>query len=327
MKINFNVTGTERKGLVAAIGTELNSPAKYLGMPTAAYEVGDYHIDKHGTLIGEENSDLVARLAELGFVGETEETAETEWHTYRAELSDPETPDRMEIFSASNDIEAYEEAQELCTGEIVLLELHRLNDDYDVDHTIDIPALIAEHELYDTFVVETLKTEAFTDERIQNLLKLIESKKTLLTKALGGSLEIEDCGDTLQFIFPYSEEFGIGEIYGQLAFTMFNYVKQHQRVSSTEKEVESEKFAMRTFLVKIGMKGAEYSTTRKWLCRNLTGNASFASNAKYAEMQAKRRKSAEIVCQYCGGDNGGESADLLCKECRETFGHALYSEL
>jgi hypothetical protein len=35
----------------------------------------------------------------------------------------------------------------------------------------------------------------------------------------------------------------------------------------------------------------------------------------------------EIVCQYCGGDNGGKDEDLLCRECRETYGHALYSEL
>jgi len=291
MKINFNITGAKRKELVTAISTELNTPAKYLGMPTAAYEVGNYHIDKHGTLTGEDNNDLIARLAELGFVGEADtETEPPEWHTYRAELSDPDQPDRMEIFSASNDIEACKEAQELCTGEIVLLELHRLNDDYDVVHTVDIPAIIAEHGLYDSFSVELPKNGAITDEKFQNLLKLAESRKTLFTKALGRPLEIKDGGDKVQFVFPYSEEVGIAEIYGQLASVMVGYVKRHSRVSATEKEVESEKFAMRTFLVKIGMKGAEFGACRKWFCKNLTGNASFASDAKYAEMQASRRK-------------------------------------
>lgn len=52
MKLSYNVTGAERKSLVAAISEELNAPTKYLGAPTFAYEIGDYHIDKAGTLTG-----------------------------------------------------------------------------------------------------------------------------------------------------------------------------------------------------------------------------------------------------------------------------------
>ena len=33
------------------------------------------------------------------------------------------------------------------------------------------------------------------------------------------------------------------------------------------------------------------------------------------------------VCKYCGGIAEGTYKDLLCEECRECFGHALYSEL
>jgi len=87
----------------------------------------------------------------------------------------------------------------------------------------------------------------------------------------------------------------IGEIYTQLAAAMVRYVKRHQRVTATDKEVESEKFAMRIFLVKIGMKGAEYGVCRKWMCKNLSGNASFASDAKYTEMQKSRRKTGETT--------------------------------
>ncbi len=32
-------------------------------------------------------------------------------------------------------------------------------------------------------------------------------------------------------------------------------------------------------------------------------------------------------CLYCGGEAEGDYEDLLCAECRELFGHALYSEL
>jgi hypothetical protein len=33
------------------------------------------------------------------------------------------------------------------------------------------------------------------------------------------------------------------------------------------------------------------------------------------------------LCKYCGEVVDGEYEDLLCADCRYTFGHALYSEL
>lgn len=33
------------------------------------------------------------------------------------------------------------------------------------------------------------------------------------------------------------------------------------------------------------------------------------------------------ICKYCGEIAEGEYEELLCDECREIFGHSLYSEL
>lgn len=33
------------------------------------------------------------------------------------------------------------------------------------------------------------------------------------------------------------------------------------------------------------------------------------------------------ICKYCGEIVNGTDEDVLCSECRETFGHAFYSEL
>lgn len=33
------------------------------------------------------------------------------------------------------------------------------------------------------------------------------------------------------------------------------------------------------------------------------------------------------ICKYCGNIAEGTHGDLLCKECRDTFGHSLFSEL
>ncbi len=42
---------------------------------------------------------------------------------------------------------------------------------------------------------------------------------------------------------------------------------------------------------------------------------------------AKAIPDSKHLCKYCGEIAEGEYADLLCAECRELFGHALYSEL
>ena len=50
MVLHFNVTGESRKAMVKAIEKETGIKAKYLGMPSAAYEIGDYKVLKDGTL-------------------------------------------------------------------------------------------------------------------------------------------------------------------------------------------------------------------------------------------------------------------------------------
>ncbi|WP_099205159.1 virulence protein [Scatolibacter rhodanostii] len=67
----FNVMGAERKRLVGAISEILNQPIKYLGMPSAAYEVGQIHIDKQGTLTGEVTAKLLEQLEKQGFIPES----------------------------------------------------------------------------------------------------------------------------------------------------------------------------------------------------------------------------------------------------------------
>jgi hypothetical protein len=73
MVIKYNVTGTDRKRLVTALSKLTGVKAKYLGMPSMAYEVGDFIIDKNGTLEltgkaeGEEIESVAEHLLSEGF--------------------------------------------------------------------------------------------------------------------------------------------------------------------------------------------------------------------------------------------------------------------
>lgn len=83
MRIEFYVTGADRKALVTAMGEILEVRPKYLGMPTAAYEVDYFRIDRNGTVEFDDRADsveienLLEQLAGRGFAGEGQEaTAE-----------------------------------------------------------------------------------------------------------------------------------------------------------------------------------------------------------------------------------------------------------
>ena len=81
MVIKYNVTGAERKRLVTTLSTLTGVQAKYLGMPSMAYEVGDFTIDKNGNLelsdkVNSEEIERVAgHLASEGFIAEEEISA------------------------------------------------------------------------------------------------------------------------------------------------------------------------------------------------------------------------------------------------------------
>ncbi len=83
MVIKYNVTGADRKRLVTTLSKIRGVKAKYLGMPSMAYEVGEFIIDKNGTLEqggkadSEEIESVAERLASEGFTPE-EETKGTE---------------------------------------------------------------------------------------------------------------------------------------------------------------------------------------------------------------------------------------------------------
>jgi len=82
MEFKYKVTGSDRKRLVTAMADIMECNAKYLGMPTAAYQVDYCTIDKNGTVSFDDRADsdevemLVERLLELGFEPEGTDNSE-----------------------------------------------------------------------------------------------------------------------------------------------------------------------------------------------------------------------------------------------------------
>ena len=78
---HFNVSGELKKRLVKLISSHLGLESKYLGVPSCAYRIGDYTVNKDGSLSWEEDDEMTDRLLEAlkaeGFSAE-EDDEETE---------------------------------------------------------------------------------------------------------------------------------------------------------------------------------------------------------------------------------------------------------
>ena len=77
----------DRKALVKAISEIIGAKSKYLGMPSVAYEIGYFIVDREGNLSfddmteSDEVEKLIERLNEMGFIAEEQNTEQLDEHS------------------------------------------------------------------------------------------------------------------------------------------------------------------------------------------------------------------------------------------------------
>jgi hypothetical protein len=120
-------------------------------------------------------------------------------------------------------------------------------------------------------------------EKIDNLCKLVLSKETLIKNALGVDALPIQVTETIRFPWynyenqPTSEE---TEALAAFVSLLCETAREKKRVVAKEKPIEgSHKYAMRCFLLSIGMIGPEYKNQRKTLLSKLEGNSSWKFEA------------------------------------------------
>lgn len=78
MNIKFNIEKSQRKALAQKIGELTGSEVKYLGVPSCAYQIGAYTLDKEAVLHGDELPDEIrSELQKAGYTAEDEPVALT----------------------------------------------------------------------------------------------------------------------------------------------------------------------------------------------------------------------------------------------------------
>lgn len=168
-----------------------------------------------------------------------------------------------------------------------------------------------------------------TGATLRNLVNLIYSRGPLINQATGGHFEADAgliealkddrCTYTRANFFraiadyedqhgkslygltikPESVSFtGFGEAadvdhlraFGHLAVMMNNQALHQKRIQAKAVDAANEKYAMRIWLVRIGMDGDEFRQTRKILMEKLTGHSAFRTPAEAEKAKAKAQK-------------------------------------
>ena len=298
MKLNYNVTGSERKALVGAISTALNTPAKYLGAPSFIYEIGGYHIDKTGSLTGPDNLDLEDSLHHAGFDADGDSREYDEPDTYENGLSgmgaldeipdidqhhpgryaNPDAPITDAMQRQLDEVISFEDLRMDGREELGLGRTRREN--FQGENGMQATD-VTEPDEPDQMTIE-MPRSSLTDTALDNLKRLIDGKGSLIKKALDAeTLEIEITDDKVRFPwFENSIDTDAVKAYTHFVTALCEMAKAQKRVTAKEKETDNEKYAFRCFLLRLGFIGDEYKEMRRTLLRNLTGNAAFRTGAK-----------------------------------------------
>ena len=83
--------------------------------------------------------------------------------------------------------------------------------------------------------------------------------------------------------FPWEGDEGEGLAYSVFIDMLTRHVKEQNRINASKTQTDNPKFAMRVFLIRIGMVGNEYKAARKDLLRNLEGSSAYRKGAPYNE--------------------------------------------
>lgn len=281
MTISFDVTGKERKALVQALSEITFSEAIYAGAPSFAYQVGDYTIDKDGvlscpdTLSNEAIALVVEKLGVRGFT--PADKAETETPQKDTPAKTPtEMPNAAPEAVPADQPEA--EAMEAADG----AETPDMAEEPEADPANPDESTAAPEESEDTADASTghkfavsIPRSTLTDDALERLKLIVSNKEVLFRRAvLADALPVEATEDEIAFPwFTLTGVDGEAAAYTQFITALCQMAREQTRVLDKPYDGDNDRFAMRIFMVRLGMKGAQYALARKLMLNHLSGNS------------------------------------------------------
>ena len=255
----------DRKVLVNRLGELLGIRPTYLYTPTYAYEIGEYTVTKEGDLEAENPDEEILRtLYEEGII---------------------EKPDFEEPELEAEETATADDNYDVCIG--LPLKNHTGSTLRNLVNLLYQRAKLNNKATGATFSVEKELVDSLVEED-DNLTK--ERFFECLNEYPDALKGLKITNTEIQFLgFPELQDSEILEAQIDLASLMNTQALNQKRIQAKVVDEENEKYAFRIWLLRIGMKGDEYKTTRKILFQNLYGNAAFRTAEEAAAFSSKQK--------------------------------------
>ena len=302
----------DRKLLVARLKELTGLESSYTFVPRCAYVIGSFTVEKDGSLTVEEGADeqVLDTLIAEGMIGSEIRQKATDYDGTEEEATE-------EV--AGNAEEDMQDAQGT---------MESTPEDSGIAASISLP--LSKH----------------TPSSLINLICMIHSRGPLLSKATGGSFsaskeltddllghtafiqtkdvveflqERENLAADLQGLTFYDEKvtfdgFGTAldpehlQTFMKLAAAMNKMAITQKRVQAKSVDDSNEKYALRIWLIRLGLNGDEYKEDRKRLMVNLTGHTAFRSEEEKERWTAKQAAKRDALRAAKTADHPAEDA-------------------
>ncbi len=277
MTISTNTT--DRKAMAKAMAEHLGTTAKYMGVPSCGYQVGDYIVDKEGNIHGDDFEPLRDFLQTIGCFPE-EETAPAEEQT-EPESETTGTVDQVSISVPADDLTPTQMKNLIFT----LFTKQYLIGKMTGGDLLNIP---------DNLIARLMEN---TPETMEDFKALLDAAKE---DGLTG-FEFAEGKVTLTYA-AHQDEPERNMLYAMLTARILKAAKEATRVFPERQEPENEKYFARAWLLRIGYNGADSKAERNLLLKHLKGHSAFPNDeaaekhkTKYAEIRKEKRQAAQEV--------------------------------
>ena len=272
MTISTNTT--DRKTMAKAMAEHLGTTAKYMGVPSCGYQVGDYIVDKEGNIHGDDFEALRDFLQTIGCFPE-EETEPV------GEQTEPEsetigTVDQVSISVPADDLTAVQMKNLIFT----LYTKQYLIGKMTASDLLNIP---------DTLIARLMEN---TPESMEDFKALLDAAKD---DGLTG-FDFED-GKVILTYRTHQDEPERNMVYAMLTARIVKAAKEATRVFPERQEPENEKYFARAWLLRIGYNGVDSKAERNLLLKHLKGHSAFPNDdaatrhkEKYAAIRREKRQ-------------------------------------
>ena len=281
MEIKFNIEKSQRKALAQKIGELTGAEVKYLGVPGCRYQIDFFTLDKNAVLSFSDriDTDIVEKvlngLAEAGYESKTVAPPEETDASAESEPDIPDEPSSGFPLLASISFPIAEHTVQSLTNLICMIHSRG--------------ALLSK-ATGGQFYADKSLTDAILDDKtfrsIHELIAYIRVWEETNPELKG----IRFADDKLIFDgFGAAQDAETVQTFTKLATAMNRMAITQKRVQAKDVDDSNEKYALRIWLIRLGLNGADCKVDRKRLMAPLSGHTAFRNDAERVRWEAKQK--------------------------------------